>query len=370
MKIRAFQGITLLFCGLFLFSLHTFACTDFRITAKDGSIVVTRSMEFAQNMHSNLRSSPRGRAFNPMTTTGKPSLSWTSQYGYLYLDGMDFDSALDGVNEAGLSFEYLYLPGETTYQTLPAGEESKGIPYFYFGDWILGNFKTVEEVREALPGIFVFAQKLAAFNNVVFPVHAAIYDVSGKSIIVEFIEGKMVISDNSLGIMTNAPTYSWHITNLRNYTNLSPYNAQPVVVDGLTFASTGQGSGLTGLPGDPSPPSRFVKTAWLTKTALPVKTARDAVNLAEHIINNVDIPAGLIRAKTKNSDLIDTTQWVVFKDITHKIFYYRTYEDMTLRYVPLDKIDFSAGAAALKMPLAGKPYARDVTEEFLTRRVD
>ena len=42
---------------------------------------------------------------------------------------------------------------------------------------------------------------------------------------------------------------------------------------------------MMGLPGDSSPPSRFVKTAIYLKNALPSTNAFTALNLAEHIIN-------------------------------------------------------------------------------------
>ena len=55
----------------------------------------------------------------------------------------------------------------------------------------------------------------------------------------------------------------------------------------------------------------------------------------------------------------------MFKDITNKMFYYRTYSDMTMRSIAMDKLDFSENAPRLKMPLTGAPYTINVTEQFL-----
>lgn len=340
------------------------ACTDFRVQAKDGTVLITRSMEFGVDMGSNLRTSPRDRAFNLQTIDGKPALSWKAKYGYIYLDGLNIDNTVDGMNEAGLSFEALFFPGYAQYQTVPAGHENEAIPYMNIGDWILSNFKTIDEVRIALTNIYVVTEKLPGVGDMVFPLHFSIYDASGKGIVVEFTEGKMHIYD-SIGVMTNSPDYKWHMVNMQNYLHLAPVNPSTVVANGVTFAANGQGFGMIGLPGDISPPSRFVKTAMLAHVALPVDTTLDAVNLAEHIINNVDIPLGLAREPVNGQSTSEKTEWVVFKDLTNKVFYYRTYNNMTLRSIPLSKLHFEANAPRLKMPIADKENVQDISDQFL-----
>jgi choloylglycine hydrolase len=347
------------------FSISTAdACTDIKITAKDGTIIIARSMEFAEDMKSNLRSSIRGRHFTNVAPDGKPAASWHAQYGYLYVDGLEQDIVIDGMNEVGLSFEYLYLPGETQYQTVPAGKNNQAIPYTHFGDWVLGNFKSVDQVKNTLSTMYIYSQTLPGLGSNIFPLHAAIQDSSGKGIVVEFVNGKMNIFDY-IGVMTNSPTYHWQTTNLRNYINLSPYGTKAVTSGNMTFSSTGMGSGSFGLPGDVSPPSRFVKTSYMLNTIYPSQTAADALNAAEHIMNNVDIPAGIARTLNQGKESSDTTQWVVFKDIKNKILYYRTYDNMTLRSVSMDKIDFSEKAPLLKMPLAQPNEIIDMTKKFM-----
>lgn len=339
------------------------ACTDFKLTAKDGTILITRSMEFGADLKSNLRSSTRERSFTPMTPNNKPGLSWISKYGYLYIDGFGVDAVFDGINEAGLTFEYLYLPGETTYQAIPNGKDSQTIPYAYLGDWVLGNFKTIDEVKQALSIIYVSNQSIPQLGNATLPAHASIYDATGKGIVVEFYNNQINVYDN-IGVMTNSPKYNWHVTNLRNYVNLTPINPNPVKSGALTFNSTGQGAGAVGLPGDASPPSRFVKTSFMVNYAYPAQTATDLINMAQHIINNVDLPAGYVRSVSNGQTSTDITQWVVFKDVTHKTLYYRTYNDMTLRQISMAKVDFSKTAPRLIMPLTIAPYMLDMTTQF------
>lgn len=371
MQIRS--ALFILLVSLF-FSINAFSCTDFILSAQDNSKLVTRTLEFADDLASNLRSSNRGRHFQEKTPMGKNALSWTAKYGYLFLDGKQVDAAVDGLNEKGLSIEALYLPEETEYPKLNEENSSRAISYIHFGDWLLGNFQNIEEVRNALKDITVFSTTIPGFGNFVFPLHFAVYDAQGDGLVIEFVKGKMNIHDNRIGILTNSPTYDWHLTNLRNYINLSPYDPTPVRFDGLTFMTTGLGSGMKGMPGDTSPPSRFVKMAVLKKVAYPAKNSQEALVLAQHIVNTVDIPTGLVRAKNGKSEGApqdeepegtEKTQWTVFKDLTNLKFYYRTYENTTLSEVDLSKIDFSENSKRLKMPIASTQFIVDKNIELL-----
>lgn len=347
----------------FFFFHAAFACTDFRLTAKDGTVLISRSLEFAVDLKSSLCTSNRGRVFTSKAPDGKPGLDWKAKYGYVFLNGMGVDAVVDGMNEKGLSFEALYFPGFAQYQFVPVGQQKQALPYMSLGDWVLGNFQTVAEVRDALKRVYVFEQQLPQTGTTIFPLHFSITDATGKSIVVEYVNGKLTVYD-SMGVMTNSPEYDWHTANLANYAHLRPENPSDVIVSGMTYAANGQGFGMIGLPGDISPPSRFVKTATLVAVSLPVNTADDVVNLAEHIMNNVDIPLGLAREPAKGNPTNETTEWVVFKDLTHKTFYYRTYADLTLRAVSLDKIDFSETAPRLKMSIASSPVIQDMTAQL------
>lgn len=329
-KLRLLLISSVVSLGTMLSIFPANACTDIRIIAKDGTMMVARSMEFAVDMKSNIHTSLRGREFTNVAPDGKPGISWKAKYGYLYVDGLNQDLTIDGMNENGLSFEYLYLPGVTQYQSVPDGKDSQALAYTHFGDWVLSNFKSVDEVRQALASIYIYQQTLPGLGNTIFPLHAAIQDASGKGIVVEFVGGKMNVFEY-MGVMTNTPTYDWQVTNLNNYLYLSPYTPKPVVVGGNVYSSNGIGSGYFGLPGDVSPPSRFVKASYMLNTLYPSQTAADALNNAEHVMNNVDIPAGVARTLMQGKESSDITQWVVFKDLTHKVFYYRTYSDMTQR---------------------------------------
>ena len=345
-----------------------FACTHFVLVAKDGSIVLARTMEFGAELNSHIVTSPVGTTIQSPSPTGNDGMTWTSKYGYVMMDFFGSKHPVDGMNEEGLSMGYLYLPGYTKYQTVPKGANSDALFYLYVGDWVLGNFKTVEEVKKAIKDVYVFSKPVTYgdIKNVVFPVHLTVSDKSGKSIVVEWVNGKTNIYDNPLGVLTNSPEFPWQLNNLKNYVNISPHSPDPLELDGIEYTATGQGSGATGIPGDFTPPSRFVKIMYLAKSCFPVETGEETVNLADHIMNNVDIPIGAVQGeKGAKDDLPDRTQWTVFKDLTNNKLYFKSYENTTLQVIDLNKVDFAMGAKVLDIPLDSKQIFVDATDRFL-----
>jgi choloylglycine hydrolase len=91
------------------------------------------------------------------------------------------------------------------------------------------------------------------------PLHHIVSDATGASIVIEYMDGQLSVTDNKVGAMTNSPGYDWHLLNLRNYANLQPQAAAPRTIDGVSLAPFEAGSGMLGLPGDFTPPSRFVR---------------------------------------------------------------------------------------------------------------
>ena len=97
-------------------------------------------------------------------------------------------------------------------------------------------------------------------------------DATGKSIVIEYVGGQLHVHDNPLGVLTNSPSFDWHMTNLRNYIKFSLTNVPPLQLGGVKLARFGQGSGMLGMPGDFTPPSRFVRAVAYSQSVLPSKT--------------------------------------------------------------------------------------------------
>ena len=324
-------------------------------------------MEFAAPLESKFYTVPRETEFNMTGPSKEPGLNWNTKYGYVYLDYFDSKHPVDGMNEKGLSFGFLFFPSpQQKFPSVPQGDEKQALPYTNIGDWLLGNFATIEEVKTGLQNVKIFAnpESFPGKPNAVFPIHVTVTDATGKSLVIEFINGKQYVFNNPNGVLTNAPNLDWQLTNIKNYINLSPYQPKPLTIDGYTYSATGNGSGAIGLPGDYSPQSRFVKMIFATQSAIPAKSAFETVLLAQHILNTVDIPQGLVRSKLGKGDSIETTQWVIYKDLDSKILYYKTYDNTNLKAIDLNKINFKKGTYPLTMPLISPMQVNDVTKQF------
>ena len=253
------------------------ACTDFLIRSSDGTSIVGRSMEWGLDLNSRICLYPRGQSRSSQTPGGNPGVTWQSKYGYLALDSHDMPLALDGMNEKGLSMGLLWLPG-TVYQDVPAAHPEVALSLLDLGHWVLGNFTSVDEVKSAIGQVRVWSPQLADWGGTP-TAHLALHDAQGNSVVIEFIDGQQKIYDNPGRVLTNAPTFDWHTTNLRNYIRLSAANPQPVKINGTVLAPPGQGGGFLGIPGDWTPPSRFVRTSAMLAFAKTAGNATQGVNL-------------------------------------------------------------------------------------------
>ena len=315
----------------------TKACTDIRVTAEDNSVIVGRSMEFGIDPSSNVIVEPKGHshiAFLPEICAGQDPMTWTNQHGSVaYLDAWNLPIGSDGQNEAGLSVGSLLFPGFAKFQDPERQKCGSSLSSLEFPRWILGVFKTVQDVREALRSdTFPLVWQQGSLE-----LHYSVTDKTGDGIVIEFTDQGRKVHDNSIGIMTNSPPYDFHMLNLRNYIQLSKFAHNPLVLGKVQFNATGQGSGLLGMPGDLTPPSRFVRAAAMVHFSDPVQTAEQAVNLAFHILNTVDIPRG-VASSHENENQPDYTSWVVVKDLTNNALYFRNYEDLTIRVIHLNKV--------------------------------
>ncbi len=338
------------------------ACTSMIFKAEDGTRIYARTMESgASDLKSEMMLAPRSMAFSSDLGDGKTGAKWKSQYGFVGVNADGLPYATDGMNEAGLTVGALFFPGFAGYQEVKADELSTTVTNVDLVNYILGNFRNVDAVREAMPKIRIVRN--AAIERefgTPLPLHHIVSDATGASIVIEYVDGKLSIADNKVGAMTNSPNYDWHLLNLWNYANLTSQASRPREIDGVSLAPFGAGSGMLGLPGDSTPPSRFVRAVAFVNTMVPAKDAAEAVSAASTMLNNFDIPKGLVREGSAQDFHLGYTQWSVIADMTHRVYYYWTMYDRRMRAVDLSKLDF-ADKAISSFPL-DKVRAEDIQD--------
>lgn len=341
------------------------ACTSFLLKAADGSPVYGRTLEFGFPLESEAIVIPRHYAARATGPEGKPGWGWKSRYAIAGLNAFGLPVVVDGLNEKGLAGGILYFPGFAGYADPNSADPNSAdhrhaLAPWDFLTWALGNFASVAELRAALDTITI-VDLVQPTLGITPPFHYALHDASGASLVVEPIAGRLKVYDNPLGVMTNAPSFDWHLTNLRNYVKLSPVDAPPLKIAGESFAPLGAGSGLLGVPGDPTPPSRFVRAVGLTLSAEPQKNAADTVRLAEHILNNFDIPMGLVRVSPQETSRFEYTQWSSIADLSGRVYYVKSYDNQSLRSIDLTKLELE-GRSVRAAPL--RPSSRAAPVEF------
>ena len=333
-----------LFAGSLLFPVATRACTGIKLTAADGSVIRARTLEFGTELDSDVILVPRGYARTGTTPAGATGLAWKSKYASLGANGAGLPFIFDGVNERGLAAGVFYFPTTAGYMKFEPATAARTIAPWELGSWILENCATIDEVRRNLADLVVAEVVFKAWGFVP-PIHVAVHDPSGQSVVIEYVAGKLHVYDNPLGAMSNSPGFDWHMTNLRNYVNFSPANRPPLDLGSLKLEGFGQGTGMLGIPGDFTPPSRFIRAVAYSASVLPVKTGAEAVLQAFHILNNFDIPKGATREAAKDAHgnvVADYTLWTSVIDLRTKRFYFRTHENSQIRSVDLTAMPLDA----------------------------
>ncbi len=336
-------------CPLFVTD-WVLACTGVQVRTKDGTVITGRTMEFGRPMDSDVLIVPRGRAYNGTAPGEKPGLRWTTKYGVVGMNGLKLPQVVDGVNEQGLGVGLFYFPGYAKYQTVSESNVQDVVAPWELGTYLLTTCANVEEAVQAAQRVVVAPTVFTTWGFTP-PAHYRLQDASGKAAVLEHVDGKLKVHDNPLGVITNAPTFDWHMTNLQNYINISPTGVQPTEVGTVKLAPLGVGSGMLGLPGDFTSPSRFVRAVAFSQSAVPVASATDGVKQVFHILNTFDIPRGAVRVST-DGKTVEETQWTSVTDLTNRKFYFRTFDNSQIRVIDLKKCDLGAKEVAF-LPVRG-----------------
>lgn len=254
------------------------------------------------------------------------------------------NSLVDGLNAAGMSGAALWLPTSVYPAPSAAPKGARFVSSLDIVTWAISTHKTVDSLRTDLEAIRdgkpIQSGALLAFwdpfqFNVPFadgvknfaPLHFQFHDLEGKSLVMEFRDGKMELTDNTdLGVMTNYPYIDWHRTNVENYLSVSNVDTNTGNLVAMQLNAYGHGNGTMGLSTSPTPPSRLVRTAHLLSYGTPwiaCATDNEAHAFAANVLGNVTV-LRLMSIDAEGEQKGDFTQWTVVRDHSNPMLFLRT----------------------------------------------
>lgn len=312
------------------------ACTRCVYLGPTDTVIVARSMDWAEDPSSNLYCFPRGMERNG--AAGPNSLKWTSKYGSLAVSFYEAGT-VDGMNEKGLVANALYLV-ESDYGK-PDGRPTVAITAWT--QYVLDTFATVDEAVAELSKESFAVVPLILPNGKPAQGHLSLSDPSGDSAIFEYVAGKLVVHHGKqYTVMTNSPVFDQQLA-LNTYWN---------TVGGLAM-----------LPGTHRASDRFVRASFYIGAIPQTAEIKTATASVFSVIRSVSVPLGLTTPGQPN---IAATVWRTVHDQKNKIVYFDAAMSPTVCWVPLDDLDFTAGAPVKKLELAGgKTYSGNASAQMI-----
>lgn len=231
----------------------------------------------------------------------------------------------DALNECGLAAAGLSFPEFTEYH--PKRKHYHNVAPYEFIPFVLSECKTVKQVKKLLENTNVTSD---AFSKAVppSPLHWIIADKNGEAVTVESTASGLSVSENPLGILTNAPDFGYQMTNLCNYMSLSPVQPQNTLFKGVDLSPYSRGMGFLGLPGDFSSVSRFVRAAFLNSCVKGLSADADSeISAFFHVTDGVTVPYGSVE---NENGKMTYTLYTSCMDLKSLEYLYTTYENRSV----------------------------------------
>ena len=280
-----------------------FGCSSFSWRTKDGRHLLGRTYDQFGDLTANrVISVSQGMLCAP-GLHGKEAVP--SEYGYTGMAVLGFGEPIlvDGVNAAGLMGALLHFPEYAVYKNTAEPGNTAVHPSRLLA-WLLSRCAGVEEAVEELSRITLVDEPI---QGKPLPAHYILSDKTGEAVIIEPEEGGLSIHRETIGVLANSPDYRWQRTNLRNFVGVTNLPKAPQTIAGHEIREFGERlGGSSGLPGDYSSPSRFVRLAFLKEFAVLGKDELDGVSRMFRAFAPVDIPEGLAKADP-NYDVYEQT---------------------------------------------------------------
>lgn len=307
-------------------------CTALTLTTKDKNHLFGRNMDLEYSFGQAVQLVPRNFKYKNVVTDETVSTKYAMIGMGTLID--EHPMYAEAMNEKGLTCAGLNFPGYAHY-TDEVIEGKTNIPPFDVIPWVLGNFETIEELRPALENLNLVNKPINS-STPLPTLHWIVSDKNGDCIVIENTKEKLSIFENKVGVLTNSPTFDWHMTNLNQYIGMQPTQPDNTRWHEQDLVAPGQGIGLIGLPGDFSPASRFVRIAFMKSHAVLTDNEHSAVSEFFHMLDNVAMVRGTVVTPQGRDDI---TQYSSCMCQEKGIYYYKTYNNSQINVIDMNKED-------------------------------
>ncbi|MBQ6935180.1 MAG: linear amide C-N hydrolase, partial [Clostridia bacterium] len=145
--------------------------------------------------------------------------------------------------------------------------------------------------------------------------------------------------ENPVGVLTNNPTFDFHLMNLNNYMTLSEAVAENKFSKNIEFNNYSLGLGALGLPGDFSSASRFVKATFVKYKSKSGSSEKESVNQFFHILDSVSMPKGCVLVRDGEYEY---TRYSCCCNADKGIYYFKTYDEFNIEQVKLNSYNLNS----------------------------
>lgn len=310
-------------------------CTSLSIKSNKGHNFFGRNMDLAYDFNQSVLIIPRNYQIQNKVTGDMAK----NKYAIIGMGTIidNHPTLADGMNEKGLACAGLNFDGYSyVEENIVPGK--KNIAPYDFIYWVVANHETVDEVKQTIENLELV--KVPINERTPLPtLHWMIVDKTGKSIVVEKTKDKFAVYDNPVGVMTNNPTFDWHLTNLNEYMKITPNHPQNVKWSDKELTPLGVGAGTLGIPGDFESVSRFVRIAYIRAHMPSIEDDITAVTQFLHMLDYVIMVKGGVITK---EGLEDITRYSSCMDQERGIYYYRNYNNNRINAIDMHKEDLDS----------------------------
>lgn len=250
----------------------------------------------------------------------------------------------EAMNEFGLCMAGLSFPDNVYLRSQSA--EKIGVTPFELLPWVLGSCCDISQAVSLLSRTAVVDEPFNA-DTPNTPLHWHIADKNG-ALVVECTADGMKIHNDPVGVLTNNPPFDFHLQNLRQYVSVTAEYPKSRYLGKHELSAFGRGFGAIGLGGDFSPPSRYVRAAFLKHNSVCGEDEISRISQLFHVLDNVAMPRGSVLTADGREELTAYSCCM-----SEGVYYYKTYVNSRICAVDMRR-ENTDGAELIAYPVSEK----------------